>query len=37
MVEAYVNENHLANVISHIGEVSFPKDTENPQIFFMKL
>ena len=27
MVEAYVNENRLANVISHIGEVSFPKDT----------
>ena len=26
-VEAYVNENRLANVISHIGEVSFPKDT----------
>ena len=26
-VEAYVNANRLANVISHIGEVSFPKDT----------
>ncbi|MGN0281632.1 MAG: RNA ligase family protein [Prevotella sp.] len=25
-VEAYVNVNRLANVISHIGEVSFPKD-----------
>lgn len=26
-VEAYVNKNRLANVISHIGEVSFPKDS----------
>ncbi len=25
-MEAYVNENRLANVLSHIGEVSFPKD-----------
>lgn len=25
-VEAYVNENRLNNVISHIGEVTFPKD-----------
>ena len=24
--EAYVNENRLANVVSHIGEVHFPKD-----------
>ena len=26
-VEAYVNANRLANVISHLGEGSFPKDT----------
>lgn len=25
-VEAYVNENRLNNVVSHIGEVAFPKD-----------
>lgn len=25
-MEAYVNANRLANVVSHIGEVSFPKD-----------
>ena len=24
--ETFVNENRLANVISHIGEVQFPKD-----------
>ncbi|WP_300302272.1 RNA ligase family protein [uncultured Muribaculum sp.] len=35
-VEAYVNENRLNNVVSHIGEVTFPKDFGNVMGLFAK-
>ncbi len=35
-VEAYVTENRLNNVVSHIGEVSFPKDFGKVMGFFAK-
>ncbi len=35
-VEAYVTENRLNNVVSHIGEVSFPKDFGMVMGFFAK-